>query len=611
VVVNFLGARAVRPGAGAAFGTIVGGETLVVRMDGGPEQTVTLQAGDTTAGAVAARINGALRGGAAVVNGTGVDLLSDTRGTGSTVEVVGASTGLTVVGHTAGTTIGSGSAADLDAVTAAEVAALVNASLVGGQATVENGSVRITSNAAGTGSSVQVQAASTATGIGFDNAVHGASGAAPSGNSLPNGNRLFVIETDVDGRQRFVNAANPLPGATPLAGDTLQILTLRVIVTVDAERIDVYDALGTGSEDKRFIGRILQKDDPEDENAVVWLELEANAESASAELLLLALRGTGSTGSAEILAGGGDGIVISEDELLGAEADPDNPDLKATGLEALGELDDIAIVAAPDAATLGSPAVAAGHLISHAEKYRYRIAVLDGEPGSSMTEIREFRGGFDSKYAALYHPWIEILDPTERAAQGAPPRRLLLPPSGFVTGIYARSDIERGVQKAPANEIVRGLTQFEANINKARQEVLNPEGFNALRFMEGRGNRVWGARTVSSDPEWKYVNVRRLFIYVEHSIDKGTQWAVFEPNNRRLWDNIRQTVEDFLLVLWRDGALMGDKPEEAYFVRCDRTTMTQNDLDNGRIICLIGIAPVKPAEFVIFRIGQWTGDSKV
>gem|GEM_PF-5206522 len=311
MVVNFLGARAVRPGAGAAFGTIVGGETLVVRMDGGPEQTVTLQAGDTTAGAVAARINGALRGGAAVVNGTGVDLLSDTRGTGSTVEVVGASTGLTVVGHTAGTTIGSGSAADLDAVTAAEVAALVNASLVGGQATVENGSVRITSNAAGTGSSVQVQAASTATGIGFDNAVHGASGAAPSGNSLPNGNRLFVIETDVDGRQRFVN---PLPGATPLAGDTLQILTLRVIVTVDAERIDVYDALGTGSEDKRFIGRILQKDDPEDENAVVWLELEANAESASAELLLLALRGTGSTGSAEILAGGGDGIVISEDD---------------------------------------------------------------------------------------------------------------------------------------------------------------------------------------------------------------------------------------------------------------------------------------------------------
>ncbi|MCC6234904.1 MAG: phage tail sheath family protein [Verrucomicrobiales bacterium] len=396
----------------------------------------------------------------------------------------------------------------------------------------------------------------------------------------------------------------------PATTDVLQLVTLRVLVTVDAERVDVYDGLGTGTEDKRFLGKILQKDDPEDENAVVWLEMDDAAE-ASAVLLVPALRGTAVTGTTEILSGGSDGNLISADDLLGQEADPDDPDRKATGLEALGEIDDIAIVAAPDAATLSVPEVAAGHLIAHAEKLRYRIAVVDGPPGSSMTEIREFRGRFDSKYAALYHPWIEILDPTERAAQGAPPRRLLLPPSGFVTGIYARSDIERGVHKAPANEIVRGLTQFEVNINKARQDVLNPEGINALRFLEGRGNRVWGARTISSDPEWKYVNVRRLFAYIEHSVDKGTQWAVFEPNNRRLWDNIRQTVENFLLVLWRDGALLGDKPEEAYFVRCDRTTMTQNDLDNGRLICLVGVAPVKPAEFVIFRIGQWTSDSKV
>lgn len=226
-----------------------------------------------------------------------------------------------------------------------------------------------------------------------------------------------------------------------------------------------------------------------------------------------------------------------------------------------------------------------------------------------MTEIRRFRGQFDSKYAALYHPWVEILDPTQRAAQGAPPQRLLLPPSGFVTGIYARSDIQRGVHKAPANEVVMGLTKFELNINKARQDVLNPEGINALRFFEGRGNRVWGARTLSSDPEWKYVNVRRLFIFMEHSIDKSTQWAVFEPNNDRLWRNIRQTIEDFLLNLWSDGALIGEKPEKAYFVHCDRTTMTQNDLDNGRLICLIGVSPTKPAEFVIFRIGQWTGDA--
>jgi phage tail sheath protein FI len=300
--------------------------------------------------------------------------------------------------------------------------------------------------------------------------------------------------------------------------------------------------------------------------------------------------------------------------LAGEEADPDDALRKATGLAALGEIDDIAIVAVPDGGGYGdaeTSAQAADRLIAHAERLRYRIAVVDAPEGSSMTEIRAFRGRFDSKYAALYHPWIEIFDPLERPSQGAPPKRLLLPPSGFVTGIYARSDIERGVHKAPANEVVRGLTRFEANINKGRQDVLNPEGINALRFFEGRGNRVWGARTMSSDPEWKYVNVRRLFIYIEHSIDKGTQWAVFEPNGPRLWANIRQTVEDFLLVLWRDGALLGDKPEQAYFVRCDRTTMTQNDLDNGRMICLIGVAPVKPAEYVIFRIGQWTGDAKV
>jgi phage tail sheath protein FI len=314
------------------------------------------------------------------------------------------------------------------------------------------------------------------------------------------------------------------------------------------------------------------------------------------------------------LQNGNDGAEPAATDFAGQEADPDNPLLTATGLAALGEIDDIAIVAMPDAATLSTEDeifTATQSLVAHAEGLRYRIAVVDGPRASSLNEIREFRGKFDSKYAALYYPWIEILDPTERAAQGRPPTRLLLPPSGFVTGIYARSDIERGVHKAPANEVVRGLTRFEANINKARQDVLNPEGINALRFFEGRGNRVWGARTMSSDPEWKYVNVRRLFIYIEHSIDKGTQWAVFEPNGPRLWANIRQTVEDFLLVLWRDGALLGDKPDQAYFVRCDRTTMTQNDLDNGRLICLIGVAPVKPAEFVIFRIGQWTGDAKV
>jgi phage tail sheath protein FI len=396
----------------------------------------------------------------------------------------------------------------------------------------------------------------------------------------------------------------------PAPNDVIQLIELQVLVHVDAERIDTHDALAVHPAQKRYIGRILELEDPEDEGAVVWLEWAPAAAAQNAPIDLV----TALVGDADgRLAGGHDGAEPVPGTLLGEPSDPDDVTLKAWGLEALGEVEDIAIVATPDAATLGTDderRTATGNLIAHAETLRYRIAVVDGPEASSVNEIRAFRGKFDSKYAALYHPWIEILDPLERAAQGAPPRKLVLPPSGFVAGIYARSDVERGVHKAPANEVVRGLTKFEANINFARQQVLNPEGINALRFFEGRGNRVWGARTMSSDPEWKYVNVRRLFIYLEHSIDKGTQWAVFEPNGERLWRNIRQTIEDFLLVSWRDGALLGAKPEEAFFVRCDRTTMTQNDLDNGRMICLIGVAPVKPAEFVIFRIGQWTGDAK-
>jgi uncharacterized protein len=420
--------------------------------------------------------------------------------------------------------------------------------------------------------------------------------------------RLLAVVVAADGTQTFHDTAGPAtaPGAT----DRLLIVEVNVSVTSGAERSDFYPELSFYPEHKRFIGRILDRDDPADETSVVYLRWDADHRGRGVdERILSALDLAASLPAAERLAGGNDGLMITADDLMGAEANPDNALQTATGLYALADVEDIAIVAAPDAATMADPFVAASNLVTHAELLRYRIAVVDGPPVASMNEIREFRGKFDSKYAAIYHPWIEILDPLERAAQGAPPRKLNLPPSGFVTGIYARTDIERGVHKAPANEIVRGLTKFEININRGRQEVLNPEGINALRFFRGRGNRVWGARTMSSDPEWKYVNVRRLFIYLENSIDRATQWAVFEPNNERLWANIRRTIEDFLLVQWKNGALLGEKPERAYFVRCDRTTMTQNDLDNGRMIALIGVAPVKPAEFVIFRIGQWTGDA--
>jgi uncharacterized protein len=316
---------------------------------------------------------------------------------------------------------------------------------------------------------------------------------------------------------------------------------------------------------------------------------------------------TESSRSVEVLLkGGNDGARPTSGEYEG-EAVPDTT--RKTGLLQFEDVEDISIVAAPGS-TFGfdgsygpDGATIVNQLISHCERMKYRIAVLDSGNGQTISQVRAMRARVDSKYAALYYPWIKVMDPVTRS-------QIFLPPSGFVSGIFARNDVNRAVYKAPANEVVNLALGFEALLNKAQQEVLNPEGINAFRFFEGRGFRLWGARTVSSDPEWKYVNLRRYFAYLERSIDKGTQWAVFEPNGEALWANVRRTIEDFLLNEWQSGALLGDKPEKAYFVRCDRSTMTQNDLDNGRLICLIGVAPLRPAEFVIFRIGQWTGDAK-
>jgi phage tail sheath protein FI len=278
------------------------------------------------------------------------------------------------------------------------------------------------------------------------------------------------------------------------------------------------------------------------------------------------------------------------------------------GLRAFEAVPNISIVAAPAAAAIkdADQRLAVNKaVITHCAEMKYRVAVLDISENQTVSSALDERNKLSSKYAAIYYPWIYVSDP--RPGKGG--QRLKLPPSGFVAGIYARNDTERAVFKAPANEVVRLAVDFEQRLSKAHQEVLNPEGVNCFRFFEGRGFLLWGARTISPDPEFKYVSVRRYFAYLEYSIERGTQWAVFENNDEPLWANIRRTIEDFLFTEWKRGGLMGEKPEKAFFVRCDRSTMTQNDLDNGRLICLIGVAPVKPAEFVIFRIGQWTADS--
>jgi uncharacterized protein len=333
-------------------------------------------------------------------------------------------------------------------------------------------------------------------------------------------------------------------------------------------------------------------------------------DDATTDLSILATLNRDELGDADrrypvTLTGGNDGVRPGASEYGGEDDDP-----KAkSGLKAFEDIPDISIIAAPGYSfgyNNGYQANASQimrHLISHCERMRYRIAVLDAANGLSVMNVRTYRGQVDSQYAALYYPWVRILDPVTE-------QEINLPPSGFVAGIYARNDVERGVHKAPANEVVRLAIGFEFLLNKAQQDVLNPEGINCFRFFEGRGYRLWGARTISSDPEWKYVNLRRYFAFLERSIERGTQWVVFESNSEALWAKVRRTIEDFLFNEWKSVHLMGERANQAYFVRCDRSTMTQNDLDNGRLICLIGVAPIRPAEFVIFRIGQWTADRR-
>ena len=301
--------------------------------------------------------------------------------------------------------------------------------------------------------------------------------------------------------------------------------------------------------------------------------------------------------SAIRLSGGNDGKEpISYETSDTATGPPENPE----GFDALEDLENVSIVAAPGYTEISDTSAALnvqGQLIGHCEAMKYRIAVLDTPGGSTVKDARDWRGNIDSTYAAMYYPWITIFDPLTRS-------ELDVPPSGHVAGIYARNDIENGVHKAPANEVIRSAVGFEKRINKAQQDVLNPEGVNCFRFFEGRGNRLWGARVATSDNEYKYVNIRRYLAYLERSIDQGTQVFVFENNGADLWRNVRRTIGSFLKNEWRSNRLMGTTPEQAYFVKCDRSTMTQNDIDNGRLICEIGVALFRPAEFVIFRIGQ-------
>ncbi len=284
-----------------------------------------------------------------------------------------------------------------------------------------------------------------------------------------------------------------------------------------------------------------------------------------------------------------------------------------TGINGLSIADEVTMVIVPDLVTaarkddgsvdLGLWKQVQTALISHCEQQGNRMAILDSPPGMSPQQVKEWRSDvamYDSAFAAFYYPWIKIENPA--ATNGD--REVFVPPSGHVAGVWARTDGTRGVWKAPANDTIRGCLDVERTITKNEQSLLNPIGINCIRPFGTRGIRIWGARTLSSDSDWRYVNVRRLFNMVETTILDGTQWTVFEPNDVSLWEGVKRTVGAFLTGLWKEGALFGTSPDQAFYVKCDAETNPPESIDEGKLVVEVGIAPVKPAEFVIFRISQ-------
>lgn len=276
----------------------------------------------------------------------------------------------------------------------------------------------------------------------------------------------------------------------------------------------------------------------------------------------------------------------------------DLADLRNT-LASLEAIDEIAIVAVPGVTTK----VQQEAILDHCEKMLDRVAILDGILNPESITVDGIKGETrESNFAALYFPWIKVFDPVSGT-------NVVQPPSGHIAGLYARVDAERGSHKAPANEVLRGVVELERRLSKADQDGLNPSGINAIRNFNG-SIKVWGARTLGGDNngEFKYISTRRYFNFLRESIDEGTQFVVFEPNSPALWERIKRSVSAFLQAQWRDGALFGETPQQAFYVKCDAETNPPEVRAMGQVVTEIGIAITKPAEFVIFRIQQATGN---
>jgi phage tail sheath protein FI len=415
--------------------------------------------------------------------------------------------------------------------------------------------------------------------VGADGVEPTASAEVPSAEKGKAAFRVAAIESGTTGNDISVDVEPATGGAEG---------TFKLVVKQGSRVVETFDDV-SASKGKTNVATVVKA-----QSKVIAIEEAGGALSAP------------STGSVS-LAGGGAAVParVTPTDYVGNSAD-------RTGFAGLEAVDEVTMLSVPDLMAVyeqgiidleGLQAVQLA-MIAHCELMGDRVAILDSPPGLNAQQVKEWRvdkAGYDSKYATLYWPWIKVFDPLAGQAR-------FVPPSGHVAGIWARNDDTRGVHKAPANEVIRGAISLELNLTKAEHDQLNPNGINCIRAFPGRGIRVWGARTISSDPSWRYLNVRRLFNYIEESIFEGTQWVVFEPNDMRLWGRVKRTINAFLLRTWRDGALFGATPDQAFFVVCDETNNPPETRDAGQLIVDIGIAPVKPAEFVVFRIAQFSGD---
>jgi phage tail sheath protein FI len=385
------------------------------------------------------------------------------------------------------------------------------------------------------------------------------------------------------------------PNETPAEGEggkgkAAAATDFTLVVKVDGQQVEVFPGVTTGKGDQNVATVVQTK------SKLVTVNVVGKADLVPA------------AGSFALAGGEIKQTAISLKDYQGSVSE-------RRGLGGLEPLDDVTMICVPDlmasyqAGEIDMKGVQAVQqaIIDYCELMRYCFAVLDAPPGLMPQEIKEWRNtvNYDSTRAAVYYPWIEIADMT-----GNNGRTRLVPPSGHMAGVYARTDATRGVHKAPANEIVRGVLGLEVVVTKGEHDLLNPIGINVIRTFPGRGIRVWGARTLTSDPAWRYINVRRLFSMIEHSLENGTQWVVFEPNDPFLWGRVRRDVSAFLTMVWRSGALFGLTPDQAFYVKCDEETNPPEARDVGQMVVEIGIAPVKPAEFVIFRVSQWSGDAQ-